>query len=470
MRSVTLPRYAGVVSCLLFLSGCAVGKDYNPPKNDMIDEWGTLQENTEEAGVIVSKAATLPSGAWWEQFGDETLSALVRNALANNNELKVAQARIAEARADENFAGAQLYPQINADANISRASLDSIASSKPDTIRQAGVSGNWDIDLFGGNRRRSEAAAAIVEASEEDFAQTRLNLIAEVARNYAHLRSAQMQRELTLRNLDSQRGTLDVTKALRKAQNVTELDVARVQAQISATEARLPQIRTNLEAAMNRLCVLTGQQPSALRELLATKEPLLTLPENVVMLSPVSTIAQRPDVRASERRLAQASALSNAAFAELFPKLSLSAFFGTRRSDFFGVLSPWSATAGAIFPLLDFGRIRSQMHGADARQEQAFYLYKQTVLLALEDVENSLSAYQNEATRSVLLQNVASEQARAATIASEQYKGGIVTQLDLLDAQRNQLDAEFNWVLSLQATTDNLIALYHALGQGSATL
>jgi NodT family efflux transporter outer membrane factor (OMF) lipoprotein len=472
------PRYSGLLGCLVLLSACAVGTDYTPPKNEISDSWYALDASQTDqygmadtvaaSGVKVTKSGRLPAGPWWEQFDDELLSELMEQALIDNNDLKVAQARIAEARADEDYALGQLLPQINVSGSISRSSLDSLNSNRGDTVRQAGISGDWDIDPFGGNRRLREASLANAEASEEGFAQVRLSLLAEVAHNYSRLRAAQKQHELTLRNLKIQNTTLNNTRELRKAQQVTELDIARVEAQVANTQARLPQIRTDIYASINRLSVLIGKEPFTLYDLLMPPKPMFPMPKDLMVLPPIATIAQRPDVRIAERRLAQTSALSNAAFAEFFPKLSLSAFFGKRRSDTFGNLSPWSATAEALFPLLDFGRIQAQVNSADARQEQAFYAYKQTVLLALEDTENSLNAYMNERQRSTLLRKVAQEQSRAVTIASEQYRGGIVTQLDLLDAQRNQLEAESNWVLSQQAATDDLIGLYRALGQGPA--
>lgn len=443
--------------------------NYIPPKNELNDKWDALYDYPDDdsitAGITLSTDGVLPNESWWDQFGDKTLSALVNEALVSNHDLKMAQARIAEMRADARYASAQLYPQINSIGSVSRATLNSVGSNKVDTTRQAGLSGDWDIDFFGKNVHRNEAAMASVEASEEDFAQGKLNLIADVARNYSHLRAAQQQRELTLRNLRTQRNTLRVTRALREAQDVTELDLAHVEAQIAATEARLPQFRTDEKAAINRITVLTGQQPGALRQLLLPKMPMLALPQDIIVLAPLATIQQRPDVHAAERRLAQTSALSNSAFAALFPKILISGFFGANHSDTFGRLPSWSATANAILPLLDFGRIRTQINSADARQEQAFHTYNQAVLIALVDTENNLNAYIDERKRSVLLKHVVIKQARALNIAREQYKGGIVSQLDLLDTERNHLDAENSWVLSQRTATDNLIGVYHSLGQ-----
>jgi NodT family efflux transporter outer membrane factor (OMF) lipoprotein len=443
-----------------------VGKDYVPPKEDLRDHWDALSDEEMPSDIKIKTGVAKP-GLWWQQFGDETLSSLVEKALADNHDLKIAQARITEAKANQNYASSQLWPEIDANGSITRSSLNSIQSSKPDTITQLGANGNWDIDPFGANLRQREAAGYTVEAAEEDFAQGRLNLISDVVQSYSHLRAAQKQRQLIMHNLTTQGDTLHITHALRKAQNVTDLDVSRVEAQINATKSRLPQIRTEIYTDINRLSVLTGQQPGSLRTLLTPSKPMLTMPEELVISSPVETIAQRPDVHAAERRLAQASALSNAAFAQLFPHLSLSGFYGYQHSDFFGPLSPWDAALQGLFPIIDFGRIRAQMHSADARQLQAFHTYKQTVLTALEDTENNLNGYMDERNRSVLLHNVAVQEARAVTIASKQYKGGVITQLDLLDSERNQLDAESNWVLSEQTEVDNLIKLYRSLGQGA---
>jgi len=460
-------RQNGLLVCIVLLNACSVGTDYTPPKIELNDQWGALYSDA-DSRITVSKKNISSPEPWWKQFSDPTLSMLMEKGLADNNDLKVAQARIVEARAQENYTSAQLYPEIGASGSASRAALASIYANKPDNTRHGGINGNWDLDIFGENRRRREAAQANVQAAEYDFAQAQLNLLTDIALNYSHLRGAQKQRRLTLRNLNIQRDTLRITRALRKAQDVTELDVIRVEAQIATTEARLPQIHTTIIAAINRLCVLTGQQPSMLDTLLLSEKKMLSIPENLVVLSPIATIAQRPDVHAAERRLAQASALSNAAFAELFPKLSLNAFFDSSYSGHFGSLLPWSTTVSAMFPLLDFGRIRSQINVADAHQQQLFYTYQQTVLLALEDTKNNLDSYVDEGHRSILLHNVALGEAHAVNMAREQYRGGIVTQLDLLDAERNLLDAESAWVLSLQTTADNLIQLHRSLGEGAA--
>lgn len=455
-----------MLGCLACVSACAVGPDYVPPKDNLNDSWSALSGEKASPDIKTSNTGNRP-GAWWQQFNDATLSALVKQALAGNHELKIAYARIAEARANAGYASSQLWPEIDANASLTRSSLNSFPKNEMDTVTQLGANGSWDIDPFGANWRQREAAGYSMEAAEQDYAQGRLNLIADVVRDYSHLRAAQQQRQLVLNNLETQRETLRITNALRKAQDVTDLDVARVKAQIAATQSRLPQIRTDIYTAMNRLCVLTGRQPGVIYDQLIEPKPMLSVPDNLVVLSPIATIAQRPDVHAAERRLAQASALSDAVFAQFFPHLSITAFYGEQHSKLFGALSPWNATVQGLFPLLDFGRIRAQMRGADARQLQAYHTYEQTVLLALEDTENSLNGYLDERRRNVSLHQVASEQTRAVNIATKQYKAGIVTQLDLLDAERNQLDAESNRVLSEQATIDNLIQLYHSLGQGA---
>jgi outer membrane protein TolC len=216
---------------------------------------------------------------------------------------------------------------------------------------------------------------------------------------------------------------------------------------------------------MNRLNILCGQDPGALNHLLSAAQALPQVPQSVVIATPISAIERRPDVRAAERRLAEAAALSNAAFAEFFPKISLSGFLSTESSLQYGSGNPWSAAVNGVLPLLNFGRIRAGVNAADARQNQAFYNYQQTILLALEETENALTSYLNEQKRRDSLAVAAAEQDKAAIIAREQYKAGVASQLDLLTAEENKLDAENDLALSDAAVAENLITLYRALGE-----
>ncbi len=477
MKNSMLP----IMACL-FLGACTVGEDYQKPKMKFSDRWQALvaaqnhpappqgQAATADGmvqtnAVIVAQSPVASNAAWWERFRDPQLSHLMEKAKADNNDLKVALARIVEARGNARVADASQLPQLNASGSVGRTGALRNTATPPDTVKQIGISGSWDIDIFGGDSRSIEAALAEVQATQADHDRTLLTLVTDVATNYIQLRSLQQQARLTVRNLAMQNDTLKVTQGQRAEGSISDLEVSRAKAQVSGTEARLPQIDTATVAALNRLSVLTGEDPTTLNAALAAPQPIPFVPLDVVVDTPIAAIERRPDIQSSERRLAEATALSGAALSQLYPKISLQAFFGSQMSQVYGYSTPINATASVLMPLLDWGRLHGQIDAAKARQQEAFYTYQQTVLLALEQIENALTAYMNEQKRQGLLSAAAQEQGKAAEVAREQYKVGATTQLDLLTAENNQLDADNELTLSNAALATDLIQLYSVLGQ-----
>lgn len=450
-------RFSAALACCGLLGACAVGTDYKAPVPKTASAWH------ERGGAEVSPVAATPV-AWWLQFHDETLTLLLQLTEDNNHDLAAANARILVAQAEEKGARAILFPQVQGVARVTRDHSGNGFSSRNDTIGQLGAQTDWDLDLAGGNKRRREAARANTGLNEADRDRLRLDLRAEVAINYIRLRGAQKQYALTLRNQTMQRDTLTITEGQRAEGAISDLDVVRAGAQLDATTARLPTIRTALVAALNRLSVLTGEDYDRLDQLLGASANIPSVPAQVAVTAPLTTLADLPEVHAAERRLAQAAALSNAAFAELFPKLSLEGFLGLQRSDLYGSLSPWSATINGLVPLLNFGRIRAGIDEADARQKEAYENYQQSVRLAVEGTENALTAYLGERRRAASLASAAIGQARAADIAREQYKSGVAGQLDLLVAERSQLDAENDLTQSQAEVAEDLVRLYRAMG------
>lgn len=454
---LTLLARVVLLASAMMLAACNVGEDYKQPEIEADTAWN---EPAETDAVIGDSE----NAHWWDQFADETLQELIETGLERNNDLKIAAARIEEAQAESSLSDSAFFPQINARANGKRGTLGGSFGNKIDTSREAGLEGSWDIDIFGGNRRRSEASDAGVGAAIAEDTLTRIRLIEEIAKNYARLRGLQQQRILTERNLALQQKTVHITQEQFKERVVTKLDVLRATAQAHRTESRLAPIKTEIAAVTNRIAVLTDERPRNVAKLFSGDKGLLAIPQNVAAITPLSVLRRRPDVKIAERRLAQATALSGAAFAEFFPKISLDGFFGRSRSGEFGYQSPWSASINALLPILNFGRIQSQVDVANARQKQAFYQYKQTILLAVEDTEVALARYNNELNRAKTLAKVAQEQSEAVTVARAQYSNGIVPQLDLLDAQQNMLDAQIADVQSREAALENAFTLYTALG------
>lgn len=455
---------ASLLSFTFLLTACAVGKDYETPALNVDSVWNILAE-PDATKIELQNAEEYKNTPWWELFKDETLTLLIKRAEANNNELRQAAARIEEARANELGTTARLLPEIDGSSSATRHTLGGFEKDKLENTKGYNARGRWDIDLFGRNRRRDEAASYNTEAATADHARIRLQVLADVGKNYVRLRGLQKQYELTFRNLELQRKTLSVTNAQREEAMVSDLDVLRAKAQTGNTRSRLPLIKSQIDETINRLAVLVADRPASLQPLLEETTPIPVIPKQIVASTPVNIIGNRPDVKVAERKLAEATALSGAAFAEFFPNLSLDGMWGKSKSDFFGNLTPWNAGANLVMPLLDFGRIRAGVDAADAREQQAFFNFQQTVLLAVEDTENAFSAYLNEIERRQILVDVAAQQTKAADIAREQYFAGIIPQLDLLDAERSALAAENEIVSSEVQTAQNLITLYATLGK-----
>lgn len=464
-----LQKYNSAIVLILLISACSVGEDYEKPALELPASWSAIKaEETnlvEESAISESETAIKSTEKWWEKFHDAKLNELISTAEAANNDLNIAKMRVLEARANEDSTDSNFYPQIDAVASITREKLNDITGSKPSTFKQAGLSGNWDIDVFGRNRRLNEAANANIEASMAEHDNAYIVLVAEVARNYILYRGYQQQYLITQRNIELQSSTMDSAIEQRRAGAVSDLDVTRASAQVKSSEARLPQIRTASYACITRLMTLTNQPYSKIYELLNENAPIPEAQQHEIVATPIEAIRNRPDIVAAERRLAEATALKASAFAGYFPRLSLDGFIGFSDSSLFGSASPWTFGANALMPILNFGRISSQVDVADARKMQAFYNYRQVTLLAIEDVENALVSYVNEIKRAEKLAEVVESQKKSASIAREQYTSGVTTQLDVLTAERGLLDAESEYTTSQTSIAEKLVVLYRALGR-----
>lgn len=450
-----------VCSSALLLSGCMkVGADYKKPEMDIKNQWSA--EDSSDS-VIKTSEDKLP-GKWWKNFNDGQLGVLVEKSLEYNHDIKVAESRIKEAVANHNAAFASLFPQINGVGSLKREQMGAISGQRMDNTSDIGLRGTWDLDIFGGNKRKKEAALATIESVEARKDRVKLAIVSETAKNYVKLRLSQSQKQLVLQNIKLQQETLDGVREKRKVGEATELEVIRAQAQVEDTQIRLVQIDTDITIVLNRLHVLTGEESNTLTALLSENLAIPAIKDEIIIGTPLQVVQLHPDIRAAERELASRTALSGAAFAEMFPKVSLDGFFGSTESNLFGAATPWNAAGNLLMPILNFGALKAQVKAADARQEQAFETYQQTVLLTLEGTKNAFTSYKNEQKRTQQLNSVLKKRQKIVEISKQQYKAGSITQLDLLLAQQNQLDAENNFVISEASKAQNAIALYEALG------
>ena len=460
------------VSVVFFLSGCAVGPDYEKPALKGPAAWGGA-----DAAKIASEAAEL--GRWWTVFQDAALDSLVERAVRSNLDLRDATARIREARAQYGVAVGALLPSLDATGSYtrSRVSENGFFGFGPFPRYRNEYNGafdaSWEIDLFGGARRGYEAAVADVEASFEDRRAVLVSLLGEVARNYVSARGFQRQLAVLRDNVRSAQGTVDLTKARLTAGVATALDVARAESQLAASASLIPGTEGALMQSVHRLGVLLGAEPNALREEMGPEGPIPAAPARVIVGLPSDLLARRPDVRRAERQLAAATARIGLATAELYPRISLTGTFGLDSigsGDFFKWGSrAWSLGPTLRWPVFAGGRIRANIEVQDARAEQAAIAYERTFLTALEDVENALVAYLREGDRRRSLEEEVAADRRAVELAEDLYRKGLASFLEVLEAQRSLYAAQAEVARSEAAVTLDLVSLYKALGGGWET-
>jgi NodT family efflux transporter outer membrane factor (OMF) lipoprotein len=472
-KSTSRSGHAGqvtVVALLPFLlalvSGCmVVGRDYKAPQLQAPEAF----TNEAQEGVSTNGVET----SWWRGFQDNTLNQLVEQALTNNHDLRVAAARLREARALLSETEFDRYPTVTSQASYTRErASEALAATRDRDIElyDTGFDATWELDLFGRVRRSVEASSAEVGVAEANRRDVVVSLLAEVARNYFELRGTQNRLAVARRNAENQRQTLALTMALLEGGRGTELDTSRAEAQLTSTLASIPPLETVVKQVMYRLGVLIGQQPTALEPELSDPLPLPTLPTLVALGRPEDLLRRRPDVRVTERNLAAATANVGVATADLFPRVTLAGSVALQATSFSGLGGSGSDTfavgPGIFWAAFDLGRVRARIRAADARTEAALAQYEQRVLLALEETENALVAFTRQQARRDLLRASAQASEKAQNLAHLRYQFGVADFLTVLDAERTLLEAQDRLADSETLTATILVAVYKALGGG----
>jgi len=415
--------------------------------------------------VIIADDKASVEHQWWMHFKDDTLNALVKEAVANNKNLGMAKARVEEAWANMGYAKANQLPQIDGVVKPKRGNEGLATGDKPKGQIDLTLQATWELDVFGRNLPRLAQTEAILQSADASQQAVLVGLLAEVGRNYFDLRDYQKQIELTQKNLENQRKTLELIKAQQKGALVGDFDVQRASAQVSTTESKLPALKTAYEVTLNRLNVLLGAAPGEKDKLIQTEVALQPLDQRIIVAAPATVLANRPDVKVAERDFAASISNKKAAEKLIFPKITLLTFFGVQESNVLATY-PWSMGITLIQPVLDFGRIKTQINAANAQQHQAFLHYQETVLEALENMENALTAYKNEVIRNGLLRTSYEQNRKAADLAEQQFQGGAIGLLDVLVAQNNVLEAESALADSDASLRKDLVSIYAAAGGG----
>lgn len=453
-----LERLAPIALAAL-LAACASGPDYQAPK-PVVD-----------AAFVQPAAAGEPVTAFWRGFNDPALDALIAAAVTANADVKIAQARLAEARALSGGADAGRLPTLGVNAGAGRGNE---IGAPVDNYVSVGATLNWELDFFGRVARSRESAAATVAASEAGIEAAQRVVGAEVATNYATLRGLQQRLRVAEDSLRVQRETMRIVQARVDLGRGTPLDTARAQSLLDTTEASVPALQAQIERAIYRLATLSGQSPRATAAALAEPKLLPTIAvtdlSTLAAGTPQTLLARRPDVRAAERQLAAATAGIGVARADLYPTISLSGLLGftsNRVSDLLDSAGRSTNLGAALaWTPLDFGRVRSRIAASEARAQAALATWEQTVALAVEETETALSGYSRSAQQTARLESAARNAEEAARLARLRFEAGAADFLTVLDAERTVLSARDALVQAQTGMVTSLVGVYRALGGG----
>jgi NodT family efflux transporter outer membrane factor (OMF) lipoprotein len=456
------------------LASCTVGPDYVTPQGEVPDDW-------HQAAVqgLVQGDAVLEE--WWTVFNDPGLDALIAQAAKGNRRLEIALHRVREARAIVGVASGALVPTVDGVGSYERSRISPnglmaplLQGGDPDqsNLHRIGFDSSWEIDVFGGIRRGVELSQAGLQASVENYRDTLVSLYAEVALNYVEVRTLQARLRYARSNVESQRATLELTRARRDAGIAPDLDVSQAESNLSRSEAQIPVLEIALVTTINRLGVLTGQPPGALHERLGTPASIPAPPKDVAVGLPTELLRQRPDIRRTERQVAAATAQIGVATAGLYPRFSLSGTFvleATTVRDLGNISSrAWSFGPALRWNLFDGLRNIYRIRGAEAVTDQALAEYEQTVLRALEEVENAMVAYKYQQVRRAALQRSVAATERSIELVKKLYETGLTDFQNVLDTERSLFDVQDDLADSEGLVTVDLISLYKALGGGWA--
>ena len=446
-------------------TGCAVGPDYRRPLVTTPEQ----VRGHEAAAGGATEAASLADRAWWEIFQDDVLKSLIDEALENGYDVRLAAARVEEARANAGIARSEFYPAIQAGGGWSRSRrpVGSTLGSAPINLYDVNLGLSWEVDLWGRIRRLNQAALAEYLASEEARRGVLLSLVSEVATSYFELRSLDLQLDIARRTTGAFQETYALFNRRLEAGAASALETSSAEASLASTSASIPDLERQIVAQENRIALLLGRPPGEIPRGAALNDQLL--PPEIPAGLPSDLLERRPDLREAEQRLVAANAEVGVALADFFPTLSLTGAFGgvsRQVSDLFGDGRTWSVGGGLLSPVFQGRRLKNQHHAAIARWEQAKVQYEQDVTGAFGEVSTSLVAYQKLAGQEKEQAGAVAAYRQAVGLSNTRYVGGLSDYLEVLQAQQQLFPAENSLAQTRFDRLATLVQLYKALGGG----
>ncbi|HVT92671.1 MAG TPA: efflux transporter outer membrane subunit [Bryobacteraceae bacterium] len=461
-------RILPVIGVALLSAGCAMGPNYKRPAAEVPPQFRSAPADS-------TGAASLADTKWFDRFQDDALKQLIATAIEQNFDLKIASARVLEARAQYGIQKSLLFPELDAGGQLTTqrtstrgafpypAGFDSAAS-----FTQAGFSLSWELDVWGRLRRLNEAARAEYLASEEGRRGVLTTLIADVSTAYFDLREKDLELDIARRTKQNADRGLQLTTLRHKRGAATGLDVHQAEQLLFTATAQIASAERGIGQTENQLSLLLGRSPGAVSR--GKELEQFALPPTIPPGLPSALLERRPDIRGAEASLIAANAQIGAAKAQYFPQISLTGFLGGQSRElsslFTGPARQWSFIPAATLPVFNAGRTRNNVRFARAQQQEAVFVYQKAIQNAFREVSDALIGYQKTAEQREQEEHLVKALRETERLSNLRYRGGLDSYLQVLDAQRNLFQGE---LALAQLRRDELLAvveLYRALGGG----
>ena len=453
------------------LEACTVGPDYKRPAVTVPTAYRGANAPAASASPDTNAAsASLGDEKWWEVFEDKELQGLIRTALENNYDVRIAAARVLEAQAQLGITRADQLPSLGVGGNITSVRNPAVGPIPAYELTQGQVSASaaWNLDFWGRYRRATEAARATLLANEWAQKEVMATLVANVASSYFLLRQLDLQLEISRRTLSSRQDSLELTKTLEQHGINTLLDVRQSEQLVYTAASEVPDLERQIAQQENAISILLGRNPDDVpRGLKLTEQP--HAPEVPVGL-PSALLERRPDIREAEQNLVAANAQIGVARSAYFPQISLTAnagFESAALTDLFtGPAGVWTLAGTLTQPIFEGGRLKSGVRLAEAQHEQLLLTYQQTIQGAFRDVSNALVAYRKNREFRIQQQNLVESARDAARLSELRFKAGSTDYLEVLTNETNSFSAELALAQAQGNELNALVQLYQALGGG----
>src|SRR5881296_554659 len=456
---------SGVVAAAL-LGGCAIGPDYKRP---------SVAEPPTFRGQVTAEAASFADAPWWEVFQDRSLKALIQEALRSNYDVSIAVARVQEARANLSVARSDLYPSFDYSGGVSRSKIGPGVLGRPGgpapsatNFYFASMSASWELDIWGRIRRSNEAARATLLATEDARRGVWLTLVSDLAQAYFELLALDVRLEIARNSTEAYQRTYNVFQDRFRFGTASRLETARAEGALGEAQATIPQLESDIVAKENQIGILLGKTPAPIPRgtPMYAQAVVPTVPAGL----PSTLLERRPDLRQAEEQLVSANARVGVAKAEFFPKLSLTALFGTASPEV-SALTGGSATIWAVAgmlsgPLFNAGRTLGTYRASIAQWEQARLQYEQAVLTALREVSDALTALGKLSEAETGQERAVKALEQAVGYATDRYRHGLASYFEVLEAQQQLYPAQTTLAQIRQDRLLTHVRLYKALGGG----